>query len=786
MTETLSRTDARQGTLVDALAAAIRAAAAYDPNTQAAPACVVWPDEKEEWAPLLPRLRSAWPHLLTLGAYDPETRTGPAIWIKAVLGRKLPEATWPKDVIPIVYLPGVSRSRLRAAGSLPRELQPLAELQYRGVVFSQVNGRDWTALAFLASEDGGLGLDVARDAATLEALRRALPELADLPVERLAGGRVEADDLNALLAPDPARDVLRWLDDPEAFREAQGPERWAAFRAVCRERFGLDPEQAGPLAAAEKLGWQQGPWAEVWGRFREAPHRYPALPERLGQARPSGATGDLFGGAGHEGWPQDNAGEEEGLRAALLALENAPPTQAAERVRRLEAQHGQRRAWVWAELGRAPLAQALLPLVVLADAAAQPVAGPTPEACADIYRERGWKADDAFLRALAATGDPEDERAVRAAAVALYCPWLEGTAAAFESALGGALPPQPEPAGAAPKPGQVWLFVDGLRYDVGQRLAEALEASGADVSRETRWAAFPSLTPTAKPACSPVADAVKRPSAMHDFAPEAQGGELTTHRFRALLKERGFQVLTADETGDPSGSAWAEIGTIDTTGHQQGWKLACRLDDLVHDVAARVRALLAAGWREVRVVTDHGWLLLPGGLPKTDLPKALTNVKWGRCAELKGDSQTDLPTHGWYWNGDVRVAVARGIHAFVAGTEYAHGGLTLQECLVPALTVTGSVSTGDGAHITDVEWVGLRCRVAVEGAGHGHTVDLRRHAADAESSVAASPKAPEGGRSSLIVPDDTLEGKEAFVVLLDGSGRLVHQTKTTIGGCAAR
>src|SRR5690606_23194766 len=129
-----------------------------------------------------------------------------------------------------------------------------------------------------------------------------------------------------------------------------------------------------------------------------------------------------------------------------------------------------------------------------------------------------------------------DERAVRAAAVALYRPWLEGTAAAFEAALGGALPPQPEPAGAEPTPGQVWLFVDGLRYDVGQRLAGVLEAAGADVSRETRWAAFPSLTPTAKPACSPVADAVRRPSAMHDFAPEVEGGELTTHRFRALLK----------------------------------------------------------------------------------------------------------------------------------------------------------------------------------------------------------------------------------------------------------
>ena len=38
----------------------------------------------------------------------------------------------------------------------------------------------------------------------------------------------------------------------------------------------------------------------------------------------------------------------------------------------------------------------------------------------------------------------------------------------------------------------------------------------------------------------------------------------------------------------------------------------------------RVESLCAAGWREVRVVTDHGWLWLPGGPPKVDLAKYLT------------------------------------------------------------------------------------------------------------------------------------------------------------------
>ena len=51
---------------------------------------------------------------------------------------------------------------------------PLAELQYRGAFWSQVNHKDWTTLAFMQSADGGLGLDVARDNATLDAMKTAI------------------------------------------------------------------------------------------------------------------------------------------------------------------------------------------------------------------------------------------------------------------------------------------------------------------------------------------------------------------------------------------------------------------------------------------------------------------------------------------------------------------------------------------------------------------------------------------------------------------------------------
>ncbi len=71
--------------------------------------------------------------------------------------------------------------------------------------------------------------------------------------------------------------------------------------------------------------------------------------------------------------------------------------------------------------------------------------------------------------------------------------------------------------------------------------------------------------------------------------------------------------------------AWCEFGDIDHEGHDRGWKLAKHIDALILEITDRITELLAAGWKRVRVVTDHGWLLLPGGLPKIDLPSALAD-----------------------------------------------------------------------------------------------------------------------------------------------------------------
>jgi hypothetical protein len=772
-------------TVLDAVLTALGQCAEHNSNTHAAPAVVLWPDEDRLWETFVPAVRAAYPAFLTLGDYDPSERTGPAIWLRCVLAGTLPEVPAVDDV-PVLYLPGVSRAGLRAVASCPPELQPLVELQYCGTIWSQLNGKDWTPNAFLRTPNGGLGLDVASDGATLEALQQALPKLAGVSVRRLKGRRLEAADFRELVRPEAARDLLRWLDNPDSARKRMSDSDWSAFRGICRDEYRFDPETDGPLVTAERLGQRQDRWASAWRRYADAPGLYPHVAERLRQAAPKSIDpSDLF--AHVESWPQFNEREEDTLRKALSALGDEMTEVAGPRLLKLEEQHARRRSWIWAELGQAPLAQALRHLAELVHATNVELTGGTTAALGEAYASTGWRADANVLQALAEVETPADRQAVGCAVRAIYRPWLERTAQRFQSRVqaaplpsAGAIPTDP-----APGTGECILFADGLRFDVGQMLAEALRDRGVEVEEGWRWAALPTVTPTAKPAASPVASEVEGGSAGSDFRPQVreQKKPLTIDRFRGLLGEQKTQVLQKEETGDPQGRAWAEYGSIDRLGHEEGAKLARRIPEEVRGLALRIAGLLAAGWKRVRVVTDHGWLLLPGGLPRVELPGYLAETRWGRCAVLKSTSTTDLPSFSWHWAPEVHVVAPHGIGCFVAGHEYAHGGLSLQECVVPVLTVKSGANAVANAGIEEVSWRGFRCRIRVKTDAGGLRADLRVKPGDESSSIALEPKPlDDSGNASLVVEDDSYAGSTVTLVLLDGTGSVIAKEATTVGG----
>ena len=768
----------------------LQGAANLSRASQARPAAVLWTDHERQWQAAIPRLRAELPQLLVLGDYDPAHGQGPAIWLKCMVAGTLEETRLPDGLVPILYLPGVARADLRAIESCSRALQPLAELQYRGVFWSQVNGRDWSLNAFLNGSRGGLRLDLSGDRATRQALHRALDVLLDTPIDALRGRRLEADDFDALLSGDPVRDLLTWMDHPEqAAQDWQGP-RWEAFSNRCRSDWRLDPEADGPLTALERLAAEAPGWEPLWERYTTSWRSFPQIASALETLNPPPKR-DLF----HEPsrYPRFNSDAEDTLRAALMTLANLAPADASSRLLDLEDDHGRRREWLWAEMGLAPLAMALEPLSALCRLVAEPLGGQSLVQLATAYRDRFWPVDRFARQALASVRSKTDRDAVSLALQAVYVPWLQQSAERFQAlVLADGFPGSEridvvqEARSDYGRAGQCWFFVDGLRYDVARDLIERLQAQGLTGVLRTTWAPVPSVTASGKVACSPVADQAAGRATDQDFVPSQTGEDrpLDTARLRSLLADQGWQILTGNDSGDPSGRAWLEFGDLDHYGHQHGLRLASEIPRMLDEILEQIQSLMAAGWQRIRLVTDHGWLLVPGGLPKETLPRFLTATRWGRCASLSPSAQPTALTLTWTWCPEVRIAMAPGIGSFIAGQDYAHGGLSLQELLIPVIEVTGQRDAGTAAARLEIAstWAGLRCRVQVTGAGAGFGVDLRQRANDPQTSCAGGVKVLKGDKASLLVADEDLEGMAVTLVVLNADGQPVQSLATVIGG----
>ena len=764
-------------TVLDGIVVAARRATDYNPDVGVAPVALLWTDEGRQWEPVVDELGQQLP-VVTLGDYDVERRRGSAYWIRCVVGRTIDVGLGSDPVV--VYLPGVSRSELRAADTCAPSLAPIAELQYRSRWFSHPNSRDWTVRSLLSHRELGLGLRVADDAATTRALTLALAPLLDEPLQRLTNVHLDADYLLELVNDDPVLSMLAWLDDPLTYAERVGTARWTAFVQQSKAEYGLDPTTDGELTAARRLGERKNAWKKVWKRFAETPGRYAGVVDQLRKARPAQLIVD-----DRDAWPQENEQAEDALRAALEKVGNETPEAARTAIGRLAEDHSWQRGTVWADLGQAPLAFALEHLAVLAEVTAHPLSGGTVEELLADYRERGWRADDAVVRALAEAPSVADRSAVASATAAMYVRWLDNGAKALQQAIGPLANAGTYAAtgSVSPAKGTVVVFVDGLRLDLARRLEAALGTGQLDVTCEVGLAALPTVTETAKAALAPVSDGSL--VAGSDFHPAraSSGARGTTAVLRALMEEVGVRALGAAEVGDPSGRAWTEVGAVDHRGHDVGLRLADHVDEEVKGIAARVRDLVEAGWQRVDIVTDHGWLLVPGAMLKVDLPASTVEIKKGRCARLKDGASVAVPTVPWHWDAHVRVAVAPGATCFEANKEYEHGGVSPQECFVPRLVVrAGALSTTSAPVIADITWHGLRCNIELDGVHGDVLVDLRRTPADATSTIAEQAKgASQPGKVSLLVWDDDLEGDPAYLVVARPDGALLAQREVVVG-----
>jgi hypothetical protein len=139
-----------------------------------------------------------------------------------------------------------------------------------------------------------------------------------------------------------------------------------------------------------------------------------------------------------------------------------------------------------------------------------------------------------------------------------------------------------------------------------------------------------------------------------------------------------------------------------------------RMHDLLGDIKDAVGQLTRLGIRHFVIATDHGHLVFPEVQPEDIFPAPdgvwlLTKRRVLLGSQLQsrqGVLSLDAPALGIQGDAET-LATPRGFGVFTAGSGYFHGGLSLQECVVPLLE--------------------LRADAPIEPSGWGSQVQLTYH-----------------------------------------------------------
>jgi hypothetical protein len=256
----------------------------------------------------------------------------------------------------------------------------------------------------------------------------------------------------------------------------------------------------------------------------------------------------------------------------------------------------------------------------------------------------------------------------------------------------------------ADREGQIAVvFVDALRYELAQELLEALEAEGAGDQQtlSAQLAVAPTVTAMGMAALLPGGDrrhvdydggwniAIDDSGNLRDKSTRQRW--LKRHRPGAQFYNLDELVNTPTDQIPPADVYFVFDTTLDAVGENAS-KLAWNaFGALLQSVKKGVHKLLALGVDRVHVVTDHGFLLLDevGEHDKVsvrDVPALARKSRYVVGHRLGYTNQLSFPVPH---SEDLEAWFPRGIGCFrtPGPYNYVHGGLSLQELVVPHLQI---------------------------------------------------------------------------------------------------
>ena len=250
-----------------------------------------------------------------------------------------------------------------------------------------------------------------------------------------------------------------------------------------------------------------------------------------------------------------------------------------------------------------------------------------------------------------------------------------------------------------------YLLVDALRYELGVALEQELREEG-QVELIASCAQLPSVTPVGMASLLPAAEtSLTIESAKDQLVVQYNGDKLNTvsHRmavFKAIYNERFTEVkLDALIKQRAKFDSTVELVVVRTNDIDERFEIS--LEAGLSDVSNQLRRLRVAvhklgefGFDRVVIATDHGFYINAHAGPGDVVSKPDSGT-WknlhSRC--LLGNGAEDV-SNFVVTASDVGIkgsynqfACPRSLSAYSEGQSYFHGGASLQECLVPVITV---------------------------------------------------------------------------------------------------
>jgi len=237
----------------------------------------------------------------------------------------------------------------------------------------------------------------------------------------------------------------------------------------------------------------------------------------------------------------------------------------------------------------------------------------------------------------------------------------------------------------AEKPVAVF-FTDALRFDLAKKLIEELGVSVEEVKVEWLYGVLPSITEVGMAALLPDA---QLSLAFDNSLKVSIGNKSVTDKSErvAYLKERGISVMDFDSQNIPGADVLVimmreidRLGEIVDIAPQN-------LIEIVDKISNRILKLREFGFRSVVLGGDHGFLYHRKEPERVACKGEV--VKW-RFAINSSEGNFVAKADALGINGDLLLAFPAGTSIFAVqgeNPEFVHGGLSLQEAIVPVVTL---------------------------------------------------------------------------------------------------